>query len=104
MAGRYSNGHRWRRIRARVLREETTCWLCGQPVDQTIPTPHPFSAEVDHVRPVAQGGDLYDRANLRLTHRRCNTARNRKTQTPTQPAGPLPTSRDWASPIQEINP
>lgn len=77
---RNANGHRRRQVRARVLREETDCWLCGQPVDKTIPTPHPMSPEVDEVVPVSLGGSPIDRANCRLSHRDCNVKRGNGTK------------------------
>lgn len=82
---RRTNGTRRDRVRARVLREESDCWLCGEPVDKTIKTPHPDSPEVDEVTPVSKGGSPYDRRNCRLAHRRCNRARG---------AGDGPTSAD----------
>ena len=71
MAGnpRYSNGHRRRQLRARVLAEEDICWLCNLPVDKTLKTPDPMSAEVEEIVPVSLGGDPLARANCRLAHR-----------------------------------
>lgn len=89
---RYKNGHRRRQVRARVLREETVCWICGGEVDKTLPTPHPESAEVDEVVPVSAGGSPTDRRNCRLSHRRCNVGRNRTRQSRIVP---LTTTRDW---------
>lgn len=67
---RRANGYRRDLVRRRVLREETDCWLCGQPVDKTLKTPHPGSPEVDEIVPVSKGGDPFARANCRLAHRR----------------------------------
>lgn len=89
---RVANGHRRRELRARVLREETHCGICGQPVDKTLGmmrgqhgarcagdcagcVPHPLRAEVDEVLPVSRGGDPLARDNVRLTHRICNQRR-----------------------------
>lgn len=66
---RYANGHRRRQLRARVLREEDNCWLCGEPVNKELLTPHPGSPEVDEVVPVSLGGDPLARDNCRLSHR-----------------------------------
>jgi 5-methylcytosine-specific restriction endonuclease McrA len=66
---RRANGYRRDQVRARVLREETDCWLCGQPVDKTLKTPDPGSPEVDEIVPVSLGGDPLARANCRLAHR-----------------------------------
>lgn len=69
---RNANGHRRRQLRAKVLAEESVCYLCGEFVDKTIPTPHPMSPEVHELIPVSKGGDPLDRTNCRLTHRGCN--------------------------------
>lgn len=87
---RNANGHRRRQVRARVLTEESDCWLCGDPVDQTIRTPHPLSPEVHELIPVSKGGDPTDRANCRLTHRRCN-----RDQGDRLPAREFETLRSW---------
>lgn len=77
---RSANGHRRRRVRARVLREEDTCWLCGQPVDKSLKTPHPGSPEVDEIVPVSLGGDPFTRAGCHLAHRLCNVRRGNKSR------------------------
>lgn len=73
-AGR--SGAAWTAVRKRVFSEETHCWWCRKWVNQALPRTHPMSRTADHVHPLWQGGDPLDRANLRLAHRRCNTARN----------------------------
>lgn len=72
---RRSNGTRRDRLRKRILREETHCHLCGQPVDVRLPAGLPGSPEVDELVPVAFGGSPFDRANCRLAHRWCNRKR-----------------------------
>lgn len=72
---RRSNGAKRNRLRARVLREETHCGICGLPVDVKLPHGQPDSPEVDEIIPVSKGGDPYDRRNCRLTHRLCNQRR-----------------------------
>lgn len=69
---RYANGARRRALRARILREQDTCWICGEDVDVTIPTPDPLSPEVHEIIAVSQGGDPLARDNTVLTHRACN--------------------------------
>ena len=66
---RRANGHRRDKVRARVLREENDCWLCGKPVDKTLPPYLDGSPEVDEIVPVSLGGDPFARANCRLAHR-----------------------------------
>ncbi|WP_188491981.1 HNH endonuclease [Williamsia phyllosphaerae] len=73
---RYANGSRRRALRARILATETHCGICGEPVDTTIPTPHPDSPEIDEIHPLSKGGDPLSRSNCQLTHRRCNRAKS----------------------------
>lgn len=63
-----------------MLREESDCWLCGEPVDKTLPPYQHGSPEVDEVVPVSQGGDPLDRRNCRLSrsHRICNVRRGQQ--------------------------
>lgn len=58
------NTSRWRRLRRRVLeRDRYRCRTCGAPATQ-----------VDHVVPVALGGDAYDERNLAASCVRCNAS------------------------------
>lgn len=91
---RRANGYRRDQVRRRVLAEEHDCWICEQPVDKTLKTPHPDSPEVDEVVPVKDGGSPFDRSNCRLSHRRCNVGRNRRTTTRTT-TKPFSTTRTW---------
>lgn len=77
---RYANGHRRRELRKRVLAEENDCGICGLPVDKTLKTPHPMSAEVDEIVPFSLGGSAVERGNCRLTHRLCNQQRGNGTR------------------------
>lgn len=72
---RRANGHRRDQVRAKVLREEDICWLCGQPVDKTLPPYLEGSPEVDEIIPVSLGGSPIDRKNCHLSHRICNVRR-----------------------------
>lgn len=96
---RRANGYRRDQLRARVLREESDCWLCGQPVDKTLRTPDPGSPEVDEIVPVSAGGNPLDRRNCRLAHRACNHARGQQQKAKLRAARrsiePFTTSRSW---------
>ena len=92
---RRANGHRRDKVRARVLREESDCWLCGKPVDKTLPPYLEGSPEVDEIVPVSLGGDPFARANCRLSHRRCNNDRGNGTR-PAKVQS-LTTSRSWTA-------
>lgn len=52
----------------------TTCWLCHQPIDITLPASHPRGLTLDHVLPRSRGGS-HTIDNLRPAHRRCNLSR-----------------------------
>lgn len=92
---RRSNGSARNRVIAAVRREESECWLCGKPVDRTLPPWLPASPEVDEIVPVAFGGDPFDRANCRLAHRACNRARADRLRRARSVVEPVSTGRTW---------
>jgi hypothetical protein len=62
--------------RARVYeRDQWTCGICHEAVDQTLRFPHPMSATLDHVVPLARLG-AHDEANLQLAHLICNSIKS----------------------------
>jgi 5-methylcytosine-specific restriction endonuclease McrA len=70
---------RWRAARAAAIAAAGgICQLCGQPLIPDAPRNSPAETCVDHVLPLYLGGDPYDLANLRATHRRCNGSRSRR--------------------------
>ena len=86
-------GRPYRRLQAVVFTEESHCWLCQQPVDQTLHYNDPMARSLDHVTPLAKGGDPLARTNARLAHRKCNRDRG---DGPPDPAGQQPiTTRRW---------
>lgn len=92
---RQADGAARRRVERQVYREESDCWICGQPVDMTLRWPDPMSRSIDEVVPVSLGGSPFDRANCRLAHLRCNQRRGagRPVRQGTQPI--IETSCDW---------
>lgn len=94
---RYSNGTKRREIRRWLLRTQSTCALCGKPIDKSLRTPHPMSAEVDEIVPVSKGGDPLDRRNVQLVHRICNQRKGNRLEghDVTVKDLPNPTSREW---------
>jgi len=52
-------------------RDGWICQLCGQPVDRTASVPDPLAATIDHVVPLAKGGEHND-ANAQCAHFMCN--------------------------------
>lgn len=88
-AGDPRNGRPYRRHRARVMANETHCWLCGEPVDKTLPRNHRMAGTADHITPVSLGG--HPLGPMRLAHRACNSRRgNGQPQRP-----PTRHSREW---------
>lgn len=52
-------------------RDRWRCGLCRTKVDPELRYPHPMSASLDHILPMALGGG-HTYANVHLTHLRCN--------------------------------
>lgn len=92
---RRSNGHRRDQVVARVKREESDCWLCGEPVDKTLPPFLDGSPEIDEVVPVSLGGSPFDRRNCRLAHRLCNIRRGNGRRKRKPPPQPVASARRW---------
>lgn len=88
--------------KARIYATQSVCGICGRPVDFTIRYPHPMSACIDHIIPVAKGGHPSDIDNLQLAHWSCNRAKSDKVVPTSIPASEivinnrdLPQSMDW---------
>lgn len=64
--------------RKRILATEDHCALCGRPVDKTLKAPHPMSACIDHIVPIAKGGHPSALDNLQLAHWTCNRQKSDK--------------------------
>ena len=84
----------------KLLKMGGTCGICGQPIDMTLKYPHPLSACIDHIIPIARGGHPSAMENLQLAHLKCNNAKGdkfMKDEPRTQGLGnrDLPWSRDW---------
>lgn len=93
----------YRALRAQVRAEESTCWLCLEPIEHAVPYRDPITRQVnpwcwtlDHVIPVEHRPDLaLDRSNARAAHLRCNQSRGDLPPRAARHAGPLTTSRAW---------
>ena len=69
------------RHRAAIRKGEPPCWICGQPIDYTLPHLDPGAFVVDHVIPLDKGGpDTL--GNKRAAHRACNRAKSNKPHAP----------------------
>lgn len=55
-------------------RDGWRCRLCGKPVPQDRQAPHPLSATLDHIIPLAKGG-AHEPKNVQLAHFACNSAK-----------------------------
>lgn len=61
--------------RAEVFeRDNWVCHICGDPIQRSAKWPSPFSASLDHVIPIARGGE-HTRANTAASHLRCNVSK-----------------------------
>jgi 5-methylcytosine-specific restriction endonuclease McrA len=58
-----------------AVRDKFTCGICRGRVDMDAKAPHPKSPSIDHVWPLARGGDD-TRANVQLSHWLCNVAKS----------------------------
>lgn len=74
--GVYRQGYT--KAKARILKEQSVCGICGLPVDKKLKFPHPYSPTVDHIIPLDKGGHPSDIANLQLAHFICNRMKSNK--------------------------
>lgn len=58
-------------------RDRWTCRLCGEPVDLTARVPDPLAPTLDHILPLALGGE-HSYANAQCAHYRCNHLKGAK--------------------------
>lgn len=72
------NHAEFQRNKKKIIAKENVCAICGQPVDKELKYPHPLSATVDHIVPVARGGHPSAMENLQLAHWTCNRQKSDK--------------------------
>jgi 5-methylcytosine-specific restriction endonuclease McrA len=53
-------------------RDRWVCGICNGKVDKRLKYPHPMSASLDHIIPLAKGG-THTRDNVQLAHLVCNS-------------------------------
>lgn len=68
----------FRANKKKIYATQTNCGICGLPVDFSVKYPHPLSACIDHIIPVAKGGHPSDLSNLQLAHWCCNRQKSDK--------------------------
>jgi 5-methylcytosine-specific restriction endonuclease McrA len=89
-------GHRglddrqYRKATARLRARSQVCWICGNPIDVSLPWTDKWSWTADHVVPRSKGGHLL--GEMRAAHRACNSSRGNRE---VAPSAQLPTSRQW---------
>lgn len=62
----------------KIFATQTVCGICGKVVDFSLKYPHPLSACIDHIIPIAKGGHPSDIDNLQLAHWTCNRQKSDK--------------------------
>ncbi|MFF5988151.1 HNH endonuclease [Prauserella flavalba] len=83
-------GRPWRRVIEQLKRISNVCWICGHPIDLSLPAEDPMSFTADKLIPRSLGGPpTLD--NARPAHRRCNSKRGNNIDF----KPPLRTSRAW---------
>lgn len=80
------------RILNRWRRSKPPCSICGQPIAYDVHHLDPQALTLDHIVPIARGGDPWAPTNHQPAHRGCNKAKGTKSH---DEARPRPTSRDW---------
>lgn len=73
-----SHRKQFERNKKRIYATQTVCGICGKAVDFGYKYPHPLSACIDHIIPVAKGGHPSDLDNLQLAHWTCNRQKSDK--------------------------
>lgn len=64
--------------RKRLLKTQSTCGICGRPIDKKLKAPDPLSPVVDHIVPINKGGHPSSIDNLQLAHWTCNRQKSDK--------------------------
>lgn len=72
---RRASGKREAIYRAYICsRDKWRCHICGKKVNGKLKNPHPKSATLDHVIPLAVGG-THEKKNIKLAHMICNATK-----------------------------
>lgn len=89
----------WNSARKRAIASmEPYCAICGSYLDKDAPANTPLAIEVDHITPLARGGQPYELENLQLTCHRCNRSKGSRMDTDykgAKPENPCPISNPW---------
>lgn len=72
-----------RKLKAAQRAKRLPCWLCGQPINYSLPHDDPNSFSYDHIEPWSTHPDLrFDPANGASAHLRCNKSRGNRKPSP----------------------
>lgn len=67
---------RFKRLARELRARGDACWLCGDPIDYTLPADADWAFSVDHIKPWSLAPELReDPANLAAAHSICNKRR-----------------------------
>ena len=69
----------YQKARKKIFATQSVCAICGRPVNFDLKFPDPWSPTVDHIIPIAKGGNPADIANMQLAHLQCNRLKSSKT-------------------------
>ena len=92
----------YERAKKIIFASQSVCAICGRPVDFDRKFPDPWSATLDHIIPIAKGGDPADINNLQLAHLQCNRVKASKMPLNVEKKKAvtnrdLPLSMDWTA-------
>ena len=92
----------YERAKKIIFASQSVCAICGRPVDFDRKFPDPWSATLDHIIPIAKGGDPADINNLQLAHLQCNRVKASKMPLNVEKKKvvtnrDLPLSMDWSA-------
>lgn len=101
---RSANGSRRRALLRRMRAAGGTCWICGLPIDYSLPAGNPLAFECDELVPVSKGGSPYDIGNVAGSHRLCNQWRSNKSVSEVNAIKSEVTKRfgGWSTPSQFV--
>lgn len=66
----------------------STCAICGLPINYELKNPHPWSFTVDHIVPIAKGGQTSEE-NLQPAHWKCNRQKGERVIVPLEEVNKL---------------
>lgn len=91
------------RNRKKIMMTQKMCAICGRPVDFNLKYPHPLSATVDHIIPLAKGGHPSNLDNLQLAHWTCNRQKSDKLTKGSSGGGRGPTAETISNRILPLS-